>query len=68
MSVTPLKEYLEAVENYWNGDREQALDKLANALGADQPTNVMKNSLDKLLQPGLANDAILKILECEVKK
>jgi len=65
----PLKLYLEALENYNQGNREAAAQKLAEALGAKEPSPVITNSLDKFLNYGsMPNDAALQIIATEVAK
>jgi hypothetical protein len=68
-SVKPIKSYLEAVDLYRAGNREAALQKLAEALGSEKPSAVIEDNLDKLLRPdSLPNDAVLRIISTEVAK
>ncbi|HUV52280.1 MAG TPA: hypothetical protein VMW64_04310 [Dehalococcoidia bacterium] len=68
-SAKPLKLYLEALENYNQGNRETAAQKLAEAFGAKEPSPVITNSLDKFLDYGSRpNDAVLQIIATEVSK
>lgn len=68
-SAKPIKTYLEALEKYHQGDKEAAIQKLAQSLGTDKPSAVIISSIDKLLATGtMPNDAILKIISTEVAK
>lgn len=65
----PLKLYLEALENYNQGNREAAAQKLAEAFGAKESSQVISDSLDKFLNYGsMPNDAALQIIATEVAK
>ncbi len=65
----PLKNYLEALESYNQGNRKEAAQKLAEAFGAKEPSHVIINSLDKLFKDGsMANDATLQIIATEIAK
>ena len=65
----PLKLYLEALESYNQGNQKAAAQKLAEAFGAKEPSQVITNSLDKLLSSGSRpNDAVLQIIATEVAK
>lgn len=68
-SSEPIKLYLESVEAYRRGDRETAARKLAQSLGASEPSDVIRNSIDKLLATDtMPNEAALKIMATEVAK
>jgi hypothetical protein len=68
-TAEPIKLYIEAKEAYDRGDREAAVQLLAQSLGADEPSDVLRNSIGKLLsRDTLANDAILQIISTEVAK
>lgn len=68
-SAKPIKLYLEAVEAFREGNREQAAQKLAESFGADSPSSVIEDVLDSLfLVDSLSNDAVLQILSTEVSK
>ena len=68
-SAEPIKLYLEAVEEYKQGNNENAANLLASALGAEKPSETIRNALPKLLSlDTLPNDAILKIVSTEVSR
>ncbi len=64
VNTEPLKEYLEAIDAYNNGNKEKALELLANSVGAPGPTKYMESALGKLSEP---NIAILTLLLNEIK-
>ncbi len=59
VNTGPLKQYLEAVDAYKAGDKEKSLVLLAESLGTDSPTAIMKDALAELTQ---ANQAVLTII------
>jgi len=59
MDTEPLKQYIEAIEAYKNGKKEEALKLIADSIGADEPTAIMKDSLDSLVN---INPVILKLI------
>lgn len=68
-SARPIKLYLEAVEAYKSGDKEEAAQKLAQSLGASEPSNIIRGSIDKLLSTDtMPNDAVLRMISTEVSK
>lgn len=68
-SASPIKLYLEALEAYNRGEEEGAAQKLAQSLGADEPSDVIRSSIGKLLSTDtMPNDAVLKIMSTEVSK
>lgn len=68
-SAEPIRLYLDAVEAYERGNKEEAAQKLAQSLGADEPSALMRSSIDKLLSTDtMPNNAVLKILSNEVSK
>lgn len=68
-SIEPIKLYQEALEKYKQGNKEEAAQKLAQSLGVDEPSDVIRNSIDRLLSANtMPNDAVLKILSTEVSK
>lgn len=68
-SAKPIKLYLESIEAYRRGNKKEAALKLAQSLGADEPSDVINNSIDKLLSADtMPNDAILRMISSEVSK
>lgn len=68
-SPLPIKIYLEAVAKYREGKKEEAAQLLAESLGAINPSPIMRNSIDRLLERNtMPNDVILQILSTEVSK
>jgi len=63
--MQPLKNYIKAIEANKAGDRAKALELLASSVGAEQPTEFMKSSLDKMLD---SNDAVLTVILGEIEK
>lgn len=59
VDTTPLKEYLQARDQYRAGDKKKALKLLANSLGASEPTDIMTDATEELLN---GNDAALTIV------
>lgn len=65
----PIKTYLQAVNTFKGGNKAEAAQLLAEALGVKEPTPIIISSIDKLLaDDSLANDAILGIVAGEVSK
>lgn len=68
-TANPIRLYLEAREIYAKGDRDGAAQKLAESIGADKPSPVIINSLDKLMTlDTLPNEAVLQVLATEAAK
>lgn len=68
-SLQPIKLYLEAVDMHRGGNKEQAAQLLAQSLGVSEPSPLIRDFIDKLLEQNtMPNDAILKILSTEVSK
>ena len=68
-SAEPLKIYLEAVKLHQKGNKQQAAQMLAEAVGAEKPSTVLLESLNKLLEHDTTpNDIILKIIATETAK
>jgi hypothetical protein len=68
-NTQPIKDYLAAVDALSKGRQDEAIDLLARAVGAGEPTSVMHGSIHSLLTPGTrANDGILKLVANEVSK
>lgn len=63
--MEPLKRYIEAIEAKNSGDRKKALDLLAESVGIKEPTEIMRNSLDKMLD---SNDAVLTVILDRIEK
>ena len=64
-----MKAYLEAVKLHQRGHRQQAAQMLAEAVGAEKPSTVLLESLNKLLEHDTTpNDIILKIIATETAK
>ena len=59
VNTEPLQKYLEAIEAYKAGDKEKALELLANSIGAPVPTAYMESAIKDLTEP---NEAILTII------
>lgn len=59
VDTTPLKEYLQARDQYQSGDKKEALKLLANSLGASEPTDIMAEATEELLD---GNDAALTLI------
>lgn len=56
---TPLKDYLVARDALKEGNLFIAAQRLADALGADQPTEYMRQNLDKLLDGNMPATVLL---------
>jgi len=68
-SAAPIKHYLDAVTLHQQGQREEAALMLARAMGAEEPSKTLVDSLDKLLEEDtMPNDAVLRIIATEVAK
>ena len=65
MDTKPLRDYLEGVEAYKAGNKDEALNLIAHSVGAEKPTGIMEASLDKLVKP---NEAVLGLILHESKK
>lgn len=65
MNTEPLKTYLLGRDAYREGKKEEALKLIAQSMGADQPTPMMKSALGELCD---LNDAALTILLHEAGK
>lgn len=63
--MQPLKDYIKAIEANRNGDKARALELLTASVGAEQPTEFMKSTLDKMLD---SNDAVLTVILGEIEK
>ena len=59
MNTEPLSLYLEAIEAYKKGDKDEAAKLIADSVGADAPTPFMKETIDQLTKP---NQAILALI------
>ena len=59
MNTEPLKKYIKAIKAQESGNSEEAAQLLAESVGADRPTLIMKNSLGNMLD---ANDAVLTLI------
>ncbi len=59
MNTEPLKEYLKARDALKEGNKEEALAKLASSLGCKEPTEMMKSSCKELLD---LNDVSLTLI------
>ena len=65
----PLKIYQEAVKLYQKGNKQEAAQMLAEAVGAEKPSAVLLESLDKLLEHNTTpNDIVLRIIATETAK
>lgn len=65
-SPEPIKKYVAAVKAK---SREVAAQLLSESMGAERPSECIKNSVDVLLTPdSLANDAVLTVVASEVAK
>jgi hypothetical protein len=64
-----MKAYQEAVKLHQAGNREQAAQKLAEAMGAEAAGSTILESLDKFLEHDTEpNDIILQIIATETAK
>lgn len=66
MDTQPIRDLLKAIELSKSGNKEEALAHLSQACGADEPTEYMKQNIDKLLEE--PNDAILTLVIGETQK
>ena len=65
----PLKQYLEAVKHHQEGNEEAAAESLAAAMGAEKPSNMIRQSLgDFLDHDTVLNDMALRIIATETAK
>ena len=62
--MKPLKDYIKAIEANKQGNREKALKLLTSSIGLEEPTQVMKDNLDNMLD---SNDAILTLIMKEIE-
>jgi len=62
--MKPLKDYIKAIEANKRGDKEEALKLLTSSIGLEEPTQVMKDNLDNMLD---SNDAILTLIMKELE-
>lgn len=68
-SAEPMKAYQEALRLHQKGNRVEAAQRLAEAMGTEKPSAVLLQSLDKLLEHDTApNDIILRIIATESSK
>lgn len=68
-SPKPIRSYLQAMELHQKGAKEGASQKLAEALGVHEASNILVNSIDELLASNsLSNNAVLQVLATEVAK
>jgi len=68
-SAEPLKIYQEALELYKKGDKEQAAQMLAEAMGTEKPSRILLGSIDQLLERDTEpNDIVLQIIATETAK
>lgn len=59
MNTQPISEYLQAAIAYKEGNKEEALELLASSLGVEEPTQIMRENLDKFID---MNQAALVII------
>jgi hypothetical protein len=64
VDTTPLKEYLHARDLYHMGEKDKALILLAKSLGATEPTAIMEDALEQMLE---GNDAALTLVIHQAK-
>jgi len=65
----PIRQYLSAVESLRAGDKDKAAESLARALGAETPSPVIKNSVEKMLTPGTyINELIMELVASTVTR
>ena len=48
MNTEPLAQYIKSIEAYKKGNEEEALQLLAESVGADKPTSEMKQALAEM--------------------
>lgn len=68
MNTEPVKKYIKALEAYENGKDEEAGQLLAEAVGLEEPTPIMKDSLKSLANKDDPNIAIVKLMMWEINK
>lgn len=59
VNIEPLKQYLEGLEAYRQGNNELALELIAKSIGAQEATPLMKEALAQIAKP---NQAILALI------
>uniref|UniRef100_A0A6M3M0A1 Uncharacterized protein n=2 Tax=viral metagenome TaxID=1070528 RepID=A0A6M3M0A1_9ZZZZ len=65
-SAEPLKIYQEAINLHQKGNRQQAAQMLAEAMGTEKPSRVLLDSIDLLLEHNSTpNDIVLRIVATE---
>jgi len=65
----PIDLYVEAQNSLREGKKDEAAQKLSQALGSDKVTQPIKNAIDKLLdKETYAHGVVLGIMESESKR
>lgn len=65
----PIKQYMAAVESLKSGDKDKAAECLALALGGEEPSSTIRNSVEKMLTPGTyINDLIMECVASTVTR
>lgn len=59
MNTEPISDYIEAALAYKDGDKDEALRLLASSMGVNEPTQIMRENLDKLIDTNMAAMAII---------
>jgi hypothetical protein len=68
-SAKPLKIYQEAVELHRKGNKQEAAQLLAEAMGTEKPSRILLGSIDQLLERDTEpNDIVLQIIATETAK
>ena len=62
--MKPLKDYIRAIDEHRQGNDEEALHLLAQSVGLEEPTKIMKQNLSRMLD---SNDAVLTLILKEVE-
>lgn len=62
--MKPLKDYIRAIDEHRQGNDEEALKLLAQSVGLEEPTQIMKQNLSRMLD---SNDAVLTLILKEVE-
>ena len=64
-NTEPLKKYIAARDAMRDGDRDEAVQLLAESVGVEAPTPIMEDSAEALLD---SNDAALVLVMAETRK
>lgn len=65
----PIKQYLAAVESLRAGKKDEAAESLTLALGGETPSPTIRDSIEKMLDPGTyINELMLELVASTVTR